>query len=1174
MKNFKNHYTYKNNKWLITTAMITLTIFNIKPVQAEESHEKEEEISVIEAQEEERSTENIQENEETIHETEIEKEISEETLNKYNEVMENISPLLNVEQEQALQAFLAAENETTELFKETVATHQLGEFTQAVELYEELLKHFSGQEDSTVADLVKYFQHVAQLEQGLINNEDIIEELTAELEVDEENREDVQEEDVSEVEEVIENEENKEITENELEIKETDEGGTEDLEGETEEPQREEDQKRVSVEEDGDHKDSQQKIAPMSLTVQSNQKTAEELYEQILRATGVSAAWNLAEEMQANYPDSELLEEAVNHAAEINLNYGIKLHNRGGHTDAISYYNRIINQENTSDHLKTKAQAYLKQATLEQEMLTPTDYYNQILEAKGISGAWNLVQEFKIVFPGHALLTETLNYVAELNLNYGKKLHERGEYADAVTYYERVTNESDAAASLKSTAQAYLNQARSDKDLTSPQDYYDQIKTAKGISGAWKLVQEFKENFPEDALLEDAANYVAQLNLDYGKKLHERGEYTDAVSYYERVTNEEIASENLKSAARTYLNQARSDKDLTTPEDYYDQIFKAKGVSGAWDLAQEFKENFPEDALLEEAINHAAQLNLNYGMKLHGREDYTNAKVYYERVVDEDKVSNKLKAEAQTYLNQVESDQALTTPEDYYDQVLNAKGVSGAWDLAQKFKADFPQNEYAEKAFSYAAQLHLDYGMKLHQRGEYADAKKYYDRLLESSAVSTALKKEAQAFQRQANAKQELTTPNDYYKKIQSAKLVSEAWDLAQAFETDFPTAVQLNAAINTTAEMNLNYAVKLHKQGNFSAAMEYYERLFNAEHVDSAIKTKVELYHYLAVNDLQLGEVVTNTSHYNTSLNQAINTQISSSTKPQISAVGGGFRNATKEEVAYYINPNNFLPADSNNLVEALSSVQITVDTLNVRTGPGTVYNQIGTVHNGEVFTIIDIENGWYQVAKNGKTGWISGNQSYVYRNNEVLQFLDLSKPMSIPVTELNAYLKNYGILSGEGDAFSKASQENKINELYLISHALLETGNGTSKLATGILVDEVNGQKVEPKVVYNMFGIGAYDSNPNKFGSERAYQEGWFTPEAAIIGGAKWIGESYIHNPHYQQNTLYEMRWNPANPATHQYATDVAWAVKQTNRILNQAAILAQRHELVLVFDIPQYK
>ena len=26
--------------------------------------------------------------------------------------------------------------------------------------------------------------------------------------------------------------------------------------------------------------------------------------------------------------------------------------------------------------------------------------------------------------------------------------------------------------------------------------------------------------------------------------------------------------------------------------------------------------------------------------------------------------------------------------------------------------------------------------------------------------------------------------------------------------------------------------------------------------------------------------------------------------------------------------------------------------------------------------------------------------------------------------------------------------------------------------------------------------------------------------------------------------QNTLYKMRWNPANPGTHQYATDINWA------------------------------
>lgn len=70
-------------------------------------------------------------------------------------------------------------------------------------------------------------------------------------------------------------------------------------------------------------------------------------------------------------------------------------------------------------------------------------------------------------------------------------------------------------------------------------------------------------------------------------------------------------------------------------------------------------------------------------------------------------------------------------------------------------------------------------------------------------------------------------------------------------------------------------------------------------------------------------------------------------------------------------------------------------------------------------------------------------------------------------------------------------------INEIYLISHALLETGNGSSILANGTMF---NGKKV-----YNMYGIGAYDSNPNYLGAKYAYEQQWFTPEAAIIGGAK---------------------------------------------------------------------
>lgn len=79
-------------------------------------------------------------------------------------------------------------------------------------------------------------------------------------------------------------------------------------------------------------------------------------------------------------------------------------------------------------------------------------------------------------------------------------------------------------------------------------------------------------------------------------------------------------------------------------------------------------------------------------------------------------------------------------------------------------------------------------------------------------------------------------------------------------------------------------------------------------------------------------------------------------------------------------------------------------------------------------------------------------------------------------------------------------------------------------------------------------MFGIGAYDSDAVRQGFIRAKQEGWNTVRKAIIGGAKFIANSYIHQG---QNTLYKMRWNPTNPGTHQYATDVNWAKHNATRI-----------------------
>ena len=192
------------------------------------------------------------------------------------------------------------------------------------------------------------------------------------------------------------------------------------------------------------------------------------------------------------------------------------------------------------------------------------------------------------------------------------------------------------------------------------------------------------------------------------------------------------------------------------------------------------------------------------------------------------------------------------------------------------------------------------------------------------------------------------------------------------------------------------------------------------------------------------------------------------------------------------------------------------------------------------------------------------ASNQSYGhYSRSEILEYLDpdnfgygesgyyqfavLNKGYSGAVTadQINAFIDSTssgrsGSLKGMGDAFIAAARTYNVNEVYLLAHAILESGWGTSALATG----SVSGYKG----YYNFYGIGAWDIDPNNGGAALAKSEGWNTPEKAIKGAAKWIANQYLNNG-YNQNTLYKMRWNYTQAAGEgtvwkQYASDRLWA------------------------------
>ncbi|RUQ25172.1 mannosyl-glycoprotein endo-beta-N-acetylglucosamidase [Peribacillus cavernae] len=249
------------------------------------------------------------------------------------------------------------------------------------------------------------------------------------------------------------------------------------------------------------------------------------------------------------------------------------------------------------------------------------------------------------------------------------------------------------------------------------------------------------------------------------------------------------------------------------------------------------------------------------------------------------------------------------------------------------------------------------------------------------------------------------------------------------------------------------------------------------------------------------------------------------------------------------------------------------------VRGGAGNNFWVVGTVSKNQTLEIKSKVEGsdgynWFEVSYN--KSWVNASPEdvtyYVDANNFVdhpinsFQFVKLSQTTHLNASEVNErILSGKGILSGKAASFISAGETYGVNEMYLISHALLETGNGTSPLATGI---NVNG-----RIVYNMYGIGAFDGTAISSGAQYAYNAGWFTPEASIIGGAQFIAQGYVNTG---QDTLYKMRWNPISAsingyASHQYATDIGWASKQVKQIYNLYSLL---DSYKMTLEIPKYK
>ena len=300
----------------------------------------------------------------------------------------------------------------------------------------------------------------------------------------------------------------------------------------------------------------------------------------------------------------------------------------------------------------------------------------------------------------------------------------------------------------------------------------------------------------------------------------------------------------------------------------------------------------------------------------------------------------------------------------------------------------------------------------------------------------------------------------------------------------------------------------------------------------------------------------------------------------------GSKWMAASEGIIRYYMDPRNFL--DSSNVFQFLQ--QNYDSSTQVASGVETLVKStfMESRSTGNVSTI-ETTSAASKVAK-GKKG-VAVNAPGIqlglapkYVKDANIEFKSPAgitmepTPAAVEDTQPAAQSDNASSANSSGeektyvDMIMSAAVQSNVNPYVLASMLIQEQGvKGTSGLISGT-TSPYEGH-------YNFFNIQAYHSG-NQTATQRglwwasqsgSYLRPWNSREKAIIGGAMYYGEKYVHAG---QNTFYLKKFNVqgSDPYKHQYMTYVEAAASEGIKL--SRAYTAEMKAVKLEFFIPVYK
>lgn len=176
-----------------------------------------------------------------------------------------------------------------------------------------------------------------------------------------------------------------------------------------------------------------------------------------------------------------------------------------------------------------------------------------------------------------------------------------------------------------------------------------------------------------------------------------------------------------------------------------------------------------------------------------------------------------------------------------------------------------------------------------------------------------------------------------------------------------------------------------------------------------------------------------------------------------------------------------------SNYKVKKGDNVYTTADRVEVMVDPDGESNKLTTIGANNELKVIDLNDNWYKISKGTLVGWVKRESTTYINPNEgfdenkygqktkeellkTLSFnMNLNKPSGLTLEQFKKVLKDSKdknkIFEQNAEYFYYIEKQYNINGIFVASIGIHESAWGTSKIA---------------KDKNNLFGYGAYDSNP----------------------------------------------------------------------------------------------